>query len=775
MKKRTLLLILLLCTHYSFTQTTLFATNSSWKYNDSGIDPGTQWKEPSYSDASWNSGNAELGYGDGDEQTVVSYGPSSSNKFITTYFRKTFYVSNPAQFQEITGAIRRDDGAVVYVNGTEVYRTNMPSGTISYSTLAASTVAFTAEDTYHAFSFSPALLHTGNNLIAVEIHQDDVSSSDISFNMSLSGSTTIPAIQLTREAYLNSGTETSMLIRWQTDVDCDSKVRYGLSPNNLQYEAIVFPYTREHAVTISNLQPNTVYYYSIGTSGQELIPASGSLYFKTSPLEGSRDKYRFWAIGDAGMSDGNQRAVRDGFLIRNQQEHIDGWIMLGDNAYGSGISDGTQSCYQTALFDNMYSQIISKTVCWPALGNHDYNNHIPFSPSPAYFDIFNLPTQGEAGGHPSGTEKYYSYNYGNIHCIVLDSYDEDRSSNGPMATWLITDLQQCTSEWIIAYWHHPPYTKGSHDSDNPNFLDGECEDMRENILPILEQYGVDLILNGHSHSYERSMLIDSHYGTSGTLTQSMILDAGTGGSEDDCPYQKHTQYTKSHQGTVYAVVGCSGKLSSVASSWPHPVTAEADYTTMGSMLLTIEKNRLDAEFIRTDGGVFDHFSIIKNAGKRDTVRACMNEMVSLVPSFPGKVTWTPGNDFADSIQVMVTHNTVYFAADTNQCIVDTFVVILDNSLNCSLGIQDNATVKPQVQVAQWQADNQLPLSWNGFSGNQVSVEIYSIENKCVLKEELSNKPGTNLYLWDTRQIQKGMYFIRVKDTNALITLQVIIY
>lgn len=764
-----------MCTHYSYTQTTLFTTNSSWKYNDSGIDLGTQWKDPGYSDASWNSGNAELGYGDGDEQTVVSYGPSGSNKFITTYFRKTFYVSNPSQFQEIIGSIRRDDGAVVYVNGTEIYRTNMPSGAITYTTLASSAIALTAEDTYHGFSCSPALLHAGNNLIAVEIHQDDASSSDISFNMSLSGSTAVPVIQITREAYLNSGTETSMLVRWQTDVDCDSKVSYGLSPNNLQYETVVYPYTREHAVIVTNLQPNTVYYYSVGTSGQELIPASGLMYFKTSPLEDSRDKYRFWAIGDAGMSDGNQRAVRDGFLIRNQQEHIDGWIMLGDNAYGSGISDGTQSCYQTAFFDNMYGQIISKTVCWPALGNHDYNNHIPFSPSPAYFDIFNLPTQGEAGGYPSGTEKYYSYNYGNIHFIVLDSYDEDRSSNGPMATWLITDLQQCTSEWIIAYWHHPPYTKGSHDSDNSNFLDGECEDMRENIIPILEQYGVDLILNGHSHSYERSMLIDSHYGTSGTLAQSMILDAGTGGNEDDCPYQKHTQYTKSHQGTVYAVVGCSGKLSSVSSSWPHPVIAEADYTTMGSMLLTIEKNRLDAEFIRTDGSVFDHFSIIKNAGKRDTIRACMNDMVSLVPSFPGKVTWTPGNNFADSIQVMVTHNTVYFAADTNQCIIDTFVVVLDNSLNCSLGIQESTTVKPQVQVAQWQADNHLPLSWSGFSDNQVSLEIYSIENKCVLREGLSNEPGTNLYLWDTRQIQKGMYFIRVKDTNALITLQVIIY
>jgi acid phosphatase type 7 len=760
--KRLLLLLFISSCFQSFSQTVLFSNGSSWKYNDLGIDLGTSWQASNFNDGTWLSGSAELGYGDGDEQTVVSYGSNSNNKHITTYFRKTFFVSNPSQFQEILGSIRRDDGAVVYVNGIEVFRTNMPGGTISFGTLASSTISFGGENTFHSFAFSPAVLVNGNNTVAVEIHQDDVSSSDISFNMSLSGSLNPQVIQVTREAYLNTGTPHSMIVRWQTSVACDSKVRYGLSPTNLNLSATIIPYTTEHAVTITGLQPETVYYYSIGTSGNELSPASASQYFKTSPVTGTTKPFRFWAIGDAGMSDGNQRAVRDGFLMYNENKHIDGWIMLGDNAYGSGISDGTQSCYQTAVFDNMYASLISKTVCWPALGNHDYNNHIPFSPSPAYFDIFNLPTNGEAGGLASGTEKYYSYNYGNIHFIVLDSYDEDRSANAPMATWLVSDLQQCTSEWIVAYWHHPPYTKGSHDSDNPNFLDGECEDIRENILPILEQYGVDLVINGHSHSYERSFLIDSHYGSSGTLTQSMIKDGGSGGNNDDCPYQKETIYNKAHKGTVYAVVGSSGKLSSVSSSWPHPVTSYADHDNMGSMAFTIHANRLDADFVSTTGSVLDHFSIIKNAGKTQTITACQNELITLVPSFPGKVNWFPNNVLADSISVLVNFSTMYVASDTNNCIVDTFFVEMDNSIGCTAGLGSVSEAIQQVWITSWEDDNYLPIRWSGFTGNVISIEIFSLLGDKVISENFQNQKD-NLALLPATKLVRGTYIIRLSD------------
>ena len=111
----------------------------------------------------------------------------------------------------------------------------------------------------------------------------------------------------------------------------------------------------------------------------------------------------------------------------------------------------------------------------------------------------------------------YSFDYGNIHFVCLESYETDRSTSGAMLTWLEADLQANDKSWLIAFWHHPPYSKGSHDSDT----DGRMTDMCQNALPILEQHGVDLVLTGHSHSYERSYLIDGHYGASSTFTEAM--------------------------------------------------------------------------------------------------------------------------------------------------------------------------------------------------------------------------------------------------------------
>src|SRR2546425_5664596 len=156
------------------------------------------------------------------------------------------------------------------------------------------------------------------------------------------------------------------------------------------------------------------------------------------------------------------------------------------------------------------------------------------SQSGPYYDIFTLPKSGEAGGVASGTEAYYSFNYANIHFVCLDSIDSNRSPSGAMLTWLKADLAANTRQWLIAFWHYPPYSKGSHDSDP----DTTSTQMRQYVLPILDDYGVDLVLSGHSHSYERSYLLDGHYGVSSTLTSAMIVDAGDARIDVNGAYQK---------------------------------------------------------------------------------------------------------------------------------------------------------------------------------------------------------------------------------------------
>ncbi len=161
---------------------TVVPSNSVWKYLDNGTDQGTAWREPGFNDSTWASGPAQLGYGDGDEATVVNAGPDG-NHFITTYFRRAFVIENVAQYIGALLNVQKDDGAVVYVNGVEAARYNVPAGPVDYQTLVPN-------DASDGVGFSTAfvdasLLTEGTNVLAVEVHQTNPTSSDISFDLEM--------------------------------------------------------------------------------------------------------------------------------------------------------------------------------------------------------------------------------------------------------------------------------------------------------------------------------------------------------------------------------------------------------------------------------------------------------------------------------------------------------------------------------------------------------------------------------------------------------------
>jgi hypothetical protein len=172
------------------TNTVFIAENAVWKYHDQGVDLGAAWRASSYDDSAWPSGPAQLGYGENDEATVVSYGGNTANRHPTTYFRRSF-VNGGASLGNLSLDLLRDDGAVVYINGQEVLRDNMPAGTIEYQTLASSTVGGAAESTFYPFVLDPSVLVTGTNIMAVEVHQRTLDSSDLSFAARLEGIQTI--------------------------------------------------------------------------------------------------------------------------------------------------------------------------------------------------------------------------------------------------------------------------------------------------------------------------------------------------------------------------------------------------------------------------------------------------------------------------------------------------------------------------------------------------------------------------------------------------------
>lgn len=746
---------------------TIINSGSTWKYLDNGTDlTGSNWTEITYNDASWGQGNAELGYGDGDENTVVSYGPDGNNKYPTTYFRKTFSVADPSAFGQLNFEIVRDDGAVIYINGVEVYRTNMPGGVINYNTYSDGTIAWPSEDDWHAGSASASLLVTGNNVIAVEVHQSDASSSDISFNFQMSG-VSANSMNVSRGPYLQKATQNSIVVRWRTDQPTETKVKYGLVSHALNDSVFNAVLTTEHEIEITGLQTATPYYYSIGSANEEL--QESYFQFKTLPDEGTEGMYRFWVIGDAGTGDQIQQDVTASFETYNGGPHTDGWIMLGDNAYESGFDNE----YQDHVFYGVYDEILGSTVLWPAPGNHDYNNHIPFSPDPAYFDIFSLPTNAESGGVSSGTEKYYSWNHGNIHFISLDSYDVSRSATGAMANWLTSDLQNNNLPWVIAYWHHPPYTKGSHDSDNDNFLDGELVDMRENIVPVLENHGVDLVLCGHSHTYERSNLIDGHYGESDQLQQSMVLDNSSGDYPTDCPYIKEGGISVSHNGAVYSVIGCSGKISGVDSEWPHPVMESYTETEPGSLILDINDNRLDGTFLTDDGTVYDHYTILKDVSKTQTYQVCPGDQIELIPSWNDLATWQPFGLQSNTYQLTATINSTILAESPNLCMVDTFQIEMLPDEQCALSVEEQNESGFNLFPNPNRGGKALFFEWDNeiVKSNDLDITLVNQNGQIIFRESFTQKPSSIIL---PKGLAAGSYIVRVKAQNKMTQKTIII-
>ena len=179
----------------------LVALDDVWRYLDDGSDQGAEWKEPGFDDGSWASGPAELGYGDDDEATVVGFGPNETNKYVTTYFRRSFRVDNPAGITALSAALRYDDGAVTYVNGSQVNIVNL-TAPVTYDQLANNG---TGDNRAEHFNIDPTLLVAGDNSIAVEIHQVDTNSSDISFALDLQGETGVVVDDVAPELLSASG------------------------------------------------------------------------------------------------------------------------------------------------------------------------------------------------------------------------------------------------------------------------------------------------------------------------------------------------------------------------------------------------------------------------------------------------------------------------------------------------------------------------------------------------------------------------------------------
>ncbi len=341
-------------------------------------------------------------------------------------------------------------------------------------------------------------------------------------------------INLTKGPYLQSVTPNSIIVVWETDAPGNSAVEYGLT-NAYGLEATDATSTTHHAVTIEGLSPYTTYHYRVQTNGNVLNDDST---FKTA-ADQTQGTFSFAVYGDNRSDHAAHQSVVNRALTLAPDFVLD---------TGDLVADGTVAEQWDTFFD-IERELLKIAPFFSSLGNHERN-------SAHYFNLFHLPNN----------ERYYSFDYGNAHIVALevDGY-QSYSAGSAQYNWLANDLASTSQPWKLVFFHFPPYSSGSH-GDDPT--------AQRDLVPLFEQYGVQIVFNGHDHDYERSLVNGVNY-----------IVAGGGGAP------------------LYSVTG-----------GPYTVYAES---TLHVVSVSINEHTLTSVGVRPDGTTFDGFTMTCTPLSRD--------------------------------------------------------------------------------------------------------------------------------------------------------------
>ena len=569
----------------------------------------------------------------------------------------------------------------------------------------------------------------------------------------------LSAQRVVRGPYLQRPAADAITIRWRTDAPTDSRVQYyAASDSTKQFNKDSNAPTTEHEVVLTELPRDARYFYKIGTT-QKVLSQSRDQHFTTAPAADTERAVRFWAMGDFGALDNvnylsNQRQVRDQFLAKKNGP-VDLWVWLGDNAYCCG----TESEYQAQVFDFYGSAIFGNMPILPSPGNHEYyatpsarerrDRKVP------YYDIVTTPAQGESGGVPSGTEAYYAANYGNVHFVSLDSYGHDEGKyplsdkNSPQYKWLDKDLADNTLPWTVVFFHHPPYTKRAHDSDG----EADLRVLREALVPLFDRHKVDLVLNGHSHVYERSYLMKNQTGLSFTFDkkQHVVQDTKAFYTKDSAPI------INKDEGTIYMTIGSAGRLDWNGRNEPLPASVYSNVEIGGSSVFTVQENRLDAQWICADGQIRDQFTVFKNVGKSTQKRIVLGQSVELTASWPGTYRWSTGQVNARSVTVQPQGDMLVTVRDSLGYLADSFRVFVE--IPPILAVAPTAG---ELIIYPNPGNDRVVIENPARQNAEVTVTITDLDGKNRLEKPFLFHTKQEI---DIRSLPAGVYVIEVKSAT----------
>ncbi|MFC1707673.1 purple acid phosphatase family protein, partial [Planctomycetota bacterium] len=442
--------------------------SEDWKYEDQTLAEPAGWETVAFNDSGWSQGPGLLGYGDFNGTLPATY----MKPYKPTYYFRKVVTLPVAPTRDLTATVKYDDGYVLYVNGQVADRHNLSSSP-GFWTFAST------GDGVRTFTVSASLFQAGTNVIACEMHNRAVYSTDIAFDLRLlsaAASTTI-----TRGPWLVLPLPQSMSIMWETSSPSSSVVAYGETPQLGRFESGPSQVGR-HRVKLTGLKPSTRYYYKVISGNAE----SSVRHFQSPPHANGTAKVVLY--GDTRTNAGAHKTV-----VSSYSTLFDPHVALHS---GDLIADGAKESDWRAQWFSVVSGVNDHIPIVPCFGNHEGHRQGKL------WDYYPLPAHA-----PNPRYYFHSFDYGPLHVVIFDNkIGENEYKEGSAQYQLLeADLSACMKPFTMIIFHKPAYSSGLGHGG------GENPYVAEDIQPLLEKYGVDFVVCGHDHIYERSFKEGVHH------------------------------------------------------------------------------------------------------------------------------------------------------------------------------------------------------------------------------------------------------------------------
>jgi hypothetical protein len=456
----------------------LVRVGEAWRYykgtNEPSI-PSTAWREVAFEDSQWLTGRSGFGFGGSDDATYLA---DMYLGYTSVFARKKFVLADPSTVKWLVLRLDYDDGFVAYLNGTEIARRGVlgePGAPVPFNAVASARFTYGAEE-FNVTSFTN-LLVAGENVLAVQGHSTSLSA----FSFSL-----LPELlaNFQRGPFIQNTSSNRTDVIWRTPLPADGTVEFG--PTEALGLAVADPVpTTNHVLTLTGLEPDTSYFYRVRSTADGETATSPLLSFRTLKTHGP---VTFMALADTGQGSLAQYNIAS-LLQRSAPELV---LHAGDVLY---------PYFYPPLVDtkclSVYGPHLRSTPYFFALGNHDL-----YLGDLHWLAAFSLPTNTV-----TGTEHFYSFDHGDAHFVVLllPTFDQLRFVVGDAQySWLAADLAASAKPWKIIVGHLPPQSSSGHRRDDydRNGIADRTE-LKDALLPLAARHGVQLILSGHEHIYER--------------------------------------------------------------------------------------------------------------------------------------------------------------------------------------------------------------------------------------------------------------------------------